>query len=62
MKLTELNGSGPPEKKGRKEKTDSCWSPGKAGRTGPLLVYLASDASGFINGTTIFMDGGMVIG
>ncbi len=29
---------------------------------GPLLVYLASDASDYVTGTTIFMDGGMVIG
>jgi NAD(P)-dependent dehydrogenase (short-subunit alcohol dehydrogenase family) len=29
---------------------------------GPLLVYLASDASDYVTGVTIFMDGGMVIG
>jgi NAD(P)-dependent dehydrogenase (short-subunit alcohol dehydrogenase family) len=29
---------------------------------GPLLVYLASDASDYVTGTTTFMDGGMVVG
>ena len=29
---------------------------------GPLLVYLASDASNYVTGTTIFIDGGMVLG
>ena len=49
----------------RKEERKKLIPLGRLGRLeelGPLLVYLASDASGFINGTTIFMDGGMVVG
>ncbi len=49
----------------RKEERKKLIPLGRLGRLeelGPLLVYLASDASGFITGTTIFMDGGMVIG
>jgi NAD(P)-dependent dehydrogenase (short-subunit alcohol dehydrogenase family) len=35
---------------------------GRLEEVGPLLVYLASDASDYITGETIFIDGGMVIG
>jgi NAD(P)-dependent dehydrogenase (short-subunit alcohol dehydrogenase family) len=49
----------------RKEERKKLIPLGRLGRLeelGPLLVYLASDASDFITGTTIIMDGGMVIG
>jgi len=49
----------------RKEERKKLIPLGRLGRPeelGPLLVYLASDASGFITGTTIFMDGGMIVG
>jgi gluconate 5-dehydrogenase/2-deoxy-D-gluconate 3-dehydrogenase len=49
----------------RKEERKKLIPLGRLGRPeelGPLLVYLASDASDFVTGTTIFIDGGMVIG
>lgn len=35
---------------------------GRAEELGPLLIYLASNASGYITGETIFIDGGLVLG
>lgn len=35
---------------------------GRLEEIGPLLVYLASDASDYITGETIFIDGGLAIG
>jgi len=32
---------------------------GRPEELGPLLIYLASEASDYINGETIFMDGGL---
>ena len=49
----------------RKEERKRLIPLGRLGRLeelGPLVVYLASDASGFITGVTIFIDGGMVLG
>ncbi len=34
---------------------------GKPGELGPILVYLASDASDYMTGETILMDGGWVV-
>ncbi len=34
----------------------------RAEELGPLLIYLASNASGYITGETIFIDGGLVLG
>jgi len=49
----------------RKEERKKLIPLGRLGRPeelGPLLVYLVSDASDFMTGTTLFIDGGMVIG
>ena len=35
---------------------------GRVEEVGPLLVYLASDASDYITGETVFIDGGMAVG
>jgi NAD(P)-dependent dehydrogenase (short-subunit alcohol dehydrogenase family) len=35
---------------------------GRLEEVGSLLVYLASDASAYMTGETVFIDGGMVVG
>jgi NAD(P)-dependent dehydrogenase (short-subunit alcohol dehydrogenase family) len=35
--------------------------PGRAEEAGPLAVYLASDASGFVSGQVLFVDGGLTV-
>jgi NAD(P)-dependent dehydrogenase (short-subunit alcohol dehydrogenase family) len=35
--------------------------PGRADEAGPLAVYLASDASGYVSGQVLFVDGGLTV-
>jgi enoyl-[acyl-carrier-protein] reductase (NADH) len=34
---------------------------GRADEVGPLAVYLASDAAGYVTGQVLFIDGGLTV-